>query len=138
MPLDATVTLPRENPGRLPLVVLVHGFGNSKSEYLDPDVERLHRATRSSGRRRGYAVLTYTARGLWGSCGTPDARAANPAACARGYIHLADHRFEVRDTQELVGKLVDDGTADAARDRRHRRLVRRRADDWRSPPCATA
>ena len=52
------------------------------------------------GRSDGYAVLTYTARGLWGSCGTPEARAANPVACAAGYIHLADVRYEVRDTQD--------------------------------------
>ena len=112
VPLDTTVTLPRETPGRLPLVVLIHGFGNSKSEYLDPE-QSAYTGNAFEWAQRGYAVLTYTARGLWGSCGTPESRAANPAACARGYIHLADHRFEVRDTQELVGRLVDDGTADA-------------------------
>ena len=60
-------------------------------------------------------MLTYTARGLWGSCGTPESRLANPAACAAGYIHLADVRYEVRDTQELVGRLVDEGIADRRR-----------------------
>ena len=102
-------------PRRLPLVVEIHGFGNSKYEYLDPALDAPTPTTRTAGRRRGYAVLTYTARGLWGSCGTPEARAANPAACARGYIHLADTRYEVRDTQELIGRLVDDGVADAGR-----------------------
>ena len=67
------------------------------------------------GRAPATRVLTYTARGLWGSCGTPESRLANPTACARGYIHLADHRYEVRDTQELIGRLVDDGVADPAR-----------------------
>ena len=43
------------------------------------------------------------------------ARLASPVACARGYIHLADIRYEVRDTQELIGRLVDDGTADPER-----------------------
>ncbi len=60
-------------------------------------------------------MLTYTARGLWGSCGTPESRAASPVACARGYIHLADARYEARDTQELIGRLVDEGVADPAR-----------------------
>ena len=60
-------------------------------------------------------MLTYTARGLWGSCGTPESRAANPVACAHGYIHLADARYEVRDTQELIGRLVDQGVADRRR-----------------------
>nr|MBA2347086.1 hypothetical protein [Solirubrobacterales bacterium] len=54
-------------------------------------------------------MLTYTARGFWGSCGTPESRAADPVGCARGWIHLADTRYEVRDAQELIGRLVDDG-----------------------------
>jgi predicted acyl esterase len=114
VPLDTTVTLPRADPGRLPLVVLIHGFGNSKHEYLDPK-SQAYTGNAFEWARAGYAVLTYTARGLWGSCGTPESRAASPDGCARGWIHLADHRFEVRDTQELVGRLVDDGTADPAR-----------------------
>src|SRR5207244_11842019 len=61
--------------------------------------------------RRGCAVLTYTARGFWGSCGTPESRLANPVACATGYLHLADDRYEVRDTQQLAGMLVDEGVA---------------------------
>jgi dienelactone hydrolase len=114
VPLDTTVTLPPGVSSGLPLVVLIHGFGNSKYEYLDP-ASSAYTGNAYQWARRGYAVLTYTARGLWGSCGTPDARAANPADCARGYIHLADTRYEVRDTQELVGRLVDEGLADPAR-----------------------
>jgi predicted acyl esterase len=112
VPLDTTVTLPDESAaGPLPLVGLVHGFGNSKYEYLHPD-EAAYTGNAFTYARAGYAVLTFTARGLWGSCGTPDSRLANAAACARGYIHLADIRYEVRDIQELIGRLVDDGTAD--------------------------
>jgi dienelactone hydrolase len=114
VPLDTTVTLPSAGAARLPLVVDIHGFGNSKYEYLDPASEA-YTGNAFGWARKGYAVLTYTARGLWGSCGTPESRAANPTDCARGYIHLADTRYEVRDTQELVGRLVDDGVADAAR-----------------------
>ncbi len=112
VPLDTTVTLPGDAAtGPLPLVVLVHGFGNSKYEYLNPD-ETAYTGNAFEWARAGYAVLTFTARGLWGSCGTPDARLANPVACASGYIHLADVRYEARDIQELIGLLVDDGTAD--------------------------
>jgi predicted acyl esterase len=112
VPLDTTVTLPSEfASGPLPLVVLVHGFGNSKYEYLNPD-EAAYTGNAFTWAKAGYAVLTFTARGLWGSCGTPDSRAASPVACATGYIHLADIRFEVRDIQELIGRLVDEGTAD--------------------------
>ena len=110
VPLDATVTLPRAGAKRLPLVVNLHGFGNSKHEYLDP-ASQAYTGHAFGWAKRGYAVLTYTSRGLWGSCGTPESRIANPVACADGYIHLADVRYEVRDTQTLIGRLVDEGTA---------------------------
>ena len=114
VPLDTTVTLPRAGARGLPLIVLIHGFGNSKYEYLDP-AETAYTGNAYVWARAGYAVLTYTARGFWGSCGTPEARIAGGSACAAGYIHLADHRYEVRDTQELIGRLVDEGVADRRR-----------------------
>ena len=114
VPLDTTVTLPAEGAAGLPLVAEIHGFGNSKHEYLDP-ASTAYTDNAYAWARAGYAVLTYTARGLWGSCGTPESRAARPVQCARGYIRLADVRYEARDTQELVGRLVDEGVADARR-----------------------
>jgi predicted acyl esterase len=95
-------------------VVEIHGFGNSRYEYLDPS-STAYTDNAYAWARAGYAVLTYTARGLWGSCGTPESRAASPTGCARGYIHLADTRYEVRDSQELIGRLVDEGVADPKR-----------------------
>jgi hypothetical protein len=65
--------------------------------------------------QRGYAVLSYTARGFNGSCGRPDNRLLNPAGCAKGWLHLADDRFEVRDTQYLTGVLADEGVVDGQR-----------------------
>src|SRR4051812_26807007 len=114
VPLDTTVTLPAAGGSHLPLVVEIHGFGNSRYEYLDPK-STAYTDNAYAWAKAGYAVLTYTARGLWGSCGTPESRLASPDACARGYIHLADTRYEVRDTQYLVGLLVDQGVADPAR-----------------------
>ncbi|MDQ3729222.1 MAG: hypothetical protein M3355_06485 [Actinomycetota bacterium] len=114
IPLDTTVVLPPGPVKDLPLVALVHGFGNSKYEYLDPASEA-YTGNAFTWARRGYAVLVHTARGLWGSCGTPESRLASPVACADGYIHLADVRYEVRDTQELIGELVDEGVADPKR-----------------------
>ncbi len=112
--LDTTVTLPQRGAQHLPLVVELNGFGNSKYEYLDPS-SQAYTGNAFSWARRGYAVLTYTARGFWGSCGTPAARLANPTACANGYIRLADVRYEVRDAQYLIGELVDEGVADPSR-----------------------
>ncbi len=117
VPLDTTVAFP---PGRtpadgpLPLVVTTHGFGNSKHEFLNP-ADTAYTDNVQAWARDGYAALDFTARGLWGSCGTPESRAASPAACARGHLHLADVRYEVRDTQELIGRLVDQGIVDPAR-----------------------
>jgi hypothetical protein len=110
VPLDTTVTLPSPGAHNLPLVVEINGFGNSKYEYLDPG-SQAYTDNAFGWARRGYAVLTATARGFWGSCGTPESRLASPLGCARGYLHLADHRYEVRDTQHLVGLLVDEGVA---------------------------
>jgi dienelactone hydrolase len=114
VPLDTTVVLPSSSATNLPLVAEIHGFGNSKYEYLDP-ASRAYTDNAYGWAKEGYAVLTYTARGLWGSCGTPEARLASPLDCATGYIHLADSRYEARDTQELIGRLVDEGVADPAR-----------------------
>ena len=108
VPLDTTVTLPSAQKRRRPLVANLHGFGNSKHEYLDP-ASQAYSGNAISWARRGYAVLTYTSRGLWGSCGTPESRVTSPVDCASGYVHLADVRFEGRDTQELIGRLVDQG-----------------------------
>lgn len=114
VPLETTVTLPAAGSRALPLVADIHGFGNSRWEYLDP-ASTAYTDNAFGWAKAGYAVLTYTARGLWGSCGTPEARAANPADCAKGWIHLADVRYEARDTQELIGRLVDEGYGDPAR-----------------------
>lgn len=110
VPLDTTVTMPSARKRRRPLVADLHGFGNSKYEYLDP-ASQAYSGNAFSWARRGYAVLTYTSRGQWGSCGTTASRLASPTDCATGYLHLADARYEIRDTQELVGRLVDEGWA---------------------------
>jgi hypothetical protein len=110
VPLDVTLTLPKKGARHLPLVVEVNGFGNSKYEYLDPE-SQAYTDNAFGWAKDGYAALTYTARGQWGSCGTPEARLASPVDCATGYIHLADIRYEVRDAQTLIGKLVDAGVA---------------------------
>lgn len=106
VPLDADVALPAAGRGPFPLIVMLHGLGGSKSDWEVATgggaVNDITMAT------KGYAVLMYTARGFGASCGTPASRAATPA-CAKGWIHLADQRYEIRDTQYLAGELVDEG-----------------------------
>ena len=114
VPLDVDLTLPAGGVVPRALVVMLHGYSNDKTEWesnaitnVKADKDHYNNLAFAS---RGYAVLNYTARGFKGSCG-PGTLAAG---CARGWTHLADRRFEVRDSQYLVGLLVDAGVADPA------------------------
>jgi len=105
VPLDVNVTLPpAAEDGPFPLVVELHGYSQAKS--AEPSTERA---------LAGYAVVNYSARGFGESCGSmasraPDASLPNPDVCAeRGWVRLADARYEARDTQHLAGLLADEG-----------------------------
>ena len=51
----------------------------------------------------------------WGeSCGGSDPEKLLPA-CAQGYNHLMDDRYEVRDAQYLIAELADEGVAEPQR-----------------------
>lgn len=132
-PLSTDVTIPDGAPGPRPLIVMLNGWGSNKSNFeatgLDgngsPYTYHWNNAWFAS---QGFAVLNYTARGFWHSCGkvpvsgAPSAggiTASDPvylteAGCSgrESWTHLADRKWEVRDTQTLVGKLVDAGVAD--------------------------
>jgi len=116
VPLDADLTLPPGPVSPRPLIVMLHGYANQKTEWesssaasANPDKDRYNNYWFAS---QGYAVLTYTARGFHGSCGQGPLQGPR---CARGWMHLADRRFEVRDTQYLAGLLADLGVADPQR-----------------------
>ena len=101
VPLDANLYLPPTSvKPPYPLIVGLHGFGGDKSSTpADPAYAK-----------GGYAVLQYSARGFGMSCGLPVSRAST--ACAQGYSHLADIRYEPRDTEYLSGLLADTGLID--------------------------
>ncbi|MDP9814491.1 ABC-2 type transport system ATP-binding protein [Spirilliplanes yamanashiensis] len=80
--LDTRFYLPKERSGKVPAVLLAHGFGGSK-ESVRTDAEDLAGL--------GYAVLTWTARGF-GRSG--------------GEIHLNSPDYEVRDAQRLLDWLA--------------------------------
>src|SRR3954454_4760307 len=97
VPLDVNVTLPPPAvDGPYPLIVHMHGWGLQKSG-VSTDLANA-----------GYAVLDYTARGFGNSCGNALSRIPDPTGCAKGWIHLADARYEARDTQTLAGYLADE------------------------------
>jgi hypothetical protein len=103
VPIDVNVAFPpapdRGRDGRYPLVMLFHGYGGGKFglSQMQPWLDR------------GYATFSMTARGFRESCGSAAARAAAGAACDKGYVRLIDTRYEVRDAQELAGRLADAG-----------------------------
>ena len=71
--LDTRFYLPENRDGRVPAVLLAHGFGGTKDSVSD-DAQSLA--------DRGYAVLTWTAQGFGGS---------------GGQIHLDSPDYEVKD-----------------------------------------
>jgi pimeloyl-ACP methyl ester carboxylesterase len=119
VPLDVDVTLPATGKAPYPTIVMMHGFGGSKTDFETtspggpaPDEagngSTIYRYNNDFYARRGYAVVNYTARGFGGSCGGGTA-GDHSGPCAAGYIRLADSRYEARDTQYLLGLLADQG-----------------------------
>ncbi|HEX6583912.1 MAG TPA: alpha/beta fold hydrolase, partial [Thermoleophilaceae bacterium] len=107
VPLDVDVTLPASGDGPFPTIVMMHGWGGDKTSFEGSTAANGYNNV--SFAQQGYAVVNYSARGFGRSCGRPDSRTS--PGCDAGWIHLADHRFEVRDTQHLLGLLVDQGVA---------------------------
>lgn len=82
--LDTDLSIPLGVTQAAPTTVMLHGWSQDKT------------------------AINYTARGFEQSCGMAD----QDANCTpNGYTHLADRRFETRDSQILLGKLVDAGIA---------------------------
>jgi len=126
VPLDVDVAVPAGSC-HIPLVSFGHGWGNSKTDW-ESDTVKSSDANKSGWNTtamvaQGFAALTMSNRGWHGSCG-PDASSnaqpsGLPAACTQNgrqyWIHLMDVRYEVRDEQWMIGRLVDAGLVDPAR-----------------------
>jgi len=104
-PIDVDVTLPATGDGPFPTILLLHGLGGTKTSFENATGGD-QSYTNWSFARRGYAVVTPTARGFGNSCGAP---ASRTAGCEAGWTRLGDMRYEVRDIQTLTGRLVDEG-----------------------------
>lgn len=110
VPLDVDVTLPPSGDGPFPTILLLHGLGGTKTAFEGTSGDPLYNNVAFA--RRGYAVVTPTARGFGNSCGK--ALAGTPG-CQRAWTRLNDIRYEIRDIQWLAGLLVDGGIADRKR-----------------------
>lgn len=106
--IDLDVVLPPQpsggEDGPYPVIGLFHGWGGEKIGLEDERVQQWAEA--------GYAVFSMSDRGWGDSCGGSDpGRLLDPTACAQGYNHLMDDRYEVRDAQYLISILADEGVA---------------------------
>ncbi|MFP5389054.1 MAG: CocE/NonD family hydrolase [Thermoleophilia bacterium] len=108
--IDVNVILPpvpSGTDGPYPLIGDFHGWGGEKIG--------LNEQTQGWA-EDGYAVFSMSDRGWGESCGAddPEKLPINPA-CAHGYNHLMDDRYEVRDAQYLISLLADEGVAEPRR-----------------------
>ncbi|HKZ12710.1 MAG TPA: CocE/NonD family hydrolase [Solirubrobacterales bacterium] len=121
--IDVNVFLPPETGGTegpYPLIGDFHGWGGSKQGLttVEPEPVKAPGLTFQQKDPRiqhwaesGYAVFSMTDRGWGESCGKLDPEAGGPA-CEKGYNHLMDDRYEVRDAQYLMSVLADEGIAE--------------------------
>ncbi len=111
-PLDVDVTLPATGSGPWPTIVMLHGLGGDKTMFEDTSADGSQALTYHYNNtyyaQQGYAVVNYSSRGFGNSCGLSSSRTSD---CAHGWVHLDDTRYEARDTQYLLGLLVDEGIA---------------------------
>jgi predicted acyl esterase len=121
IPLDVTVSLPTSGSAPFPTILQLGGWPGGKLAMTDtacgvrvdcdPYWPEVHHWNEVWFTQRGYASITYEARGFKKSCGPTE----SDPACVSGYTRLADSRYEVRDSQYLLGVLVDAWISDASR-----------------------
>jgi dienelactone hydrolase len=117
IPIDVDVTLPPAGTrAPYPTIVLLHGWGGTKYEIegSNPQSQAYPDYNNFFFARHGYAVVNYSGRGEGSSCGgggMPKSQ-QQTGPCARGFVRIADQRFDARDAQYLLGLLVDQGITD--------------------------
>ena len=113
--LDVDLTLPAGQTAPYPTILMMHGWGNNKHEWesttKDGNGGDKYHWNNVWFASRGMATLTYTARGFGESCGFDD----QDANCVKTGVHLADRRWETKDSQTLLSDLVDAGVSDPQR-----------------------
>lgn len=111
-PLDTNLVLPLGDQHNLPLIISIPGYPSQKVP-LDV-VGQYGGLTPRAWALKGYAVLSYSSRGQFGSCGWPASRVNQPA-CVTGWQRLDSMAYEARDTQWLASLLADQGIVNPTR-----------------------
>ncbi len=131
-PIDVNVGFPpapASGPdGDFPVIGVFHGWGGSKLGLTSASMQQWL--------NKGYAVFSMSDRGWGMSCGATDPKRPTPA-CAEGYNHLMDTRFEVRDAQEVFEALADRDATGATAPARGL-STRRRSASWAAPTAAAS
>jgi predicted acyl esterase len=121
MGIGIRLRVPEGAKGPLPTLLYHHAFDSARGEW------ELHEPSHFAPRwflAKGYAAVSYSSRGNHSSCGfvqfqvTGDPPSHGPGGdptCTEGYAHLAERSFETRDSQHLLGLLVDAHISDAER-----------------------
>ena len=113
--LDTDLSIPAGATGASPTILMLHGWSNDKTEWESDsrsgDGRDKYHWNNVWFASRGWVAVNYTARGFMESCGQLD---PDPN-CATGWTHLADRSWETKDSQFLLGTLVDAGIADATK-----------------------
>ena len=109
--IDTDLSIPVGATRPLPTILLLHGWSGDKTDWETDtkagdgkDTWHWNNVWFAS---QGWVAVNTTARGFKESCGQTD----GDANCGDGYTHLADRPFETRDSQTILGKLVDAGIA---------------------------
>lgn len=123
-PMQVDVTLPASGDGPWPAIAMLPGYGGSDGVSWDGEGGSAYGSEGADFSanwfaRHGYAVMTMNFRGVGYSCGPPYAgtatsdvwRTADASACQHTSFYFADQRYDARDVQWLLGRLVDQGIA---------------------------
>ncbi|MBI2946596.1 MAG: hypothetical protein HYY23_03055, partial [Verrucomicrobia bacterium] len=125
--LSTRIRIPFNATKPLPTVLVMGGFPRSRG---GPDADILGPV--GTLVEKGYVAVSYAMRGYAGSCAafelpppvgtsgfeTPRGPGDDPltqVSCVRGWMHIYERDFETRDSQRVLGVLVDYGIADPDR-----------------------
>lgn len=141
MSLSVAIRMPAEATEPLPTLLFLHGLASRRGEFSSGGLSGWNKPLGADAlAAAGYAVVMPSTRGMGGSCSVhpatgPHAEEAPPKpqletphgpaylgapmdpdhTCSRGWSHLAERDYEIKDYQHLLGLMVDAAVADPDR-----------------------